>query len=362
MDSKEAPQDQKLLEKCPNCGFSQLAQKVNYCPSCGQAHKEKRVTVWSLFKDAFADFFNLDNKLWQTTLYLCIPGKLTKDFFVGRRQRYISPLRFFIITSLAFFAIIQLVTSDLFESDSESESTVFLTHLQVESDSLRADSAFLIHDRSFLLDSLYTRMHERYNDTLIFLNFDDLIEQDSTDSISISQQQLENLDKDDIIDSATNSLLKKYGKGSFWEEIIRTQVNKLQNSGADFWSYFLSKLVWMLLLMIPFLALFFKLLYIRRGFYFVDHMIFFFHTHAFTFIFFSIVLLLVNYFPESAALNKVIVFGNVGLIIYYFVAMLRVYGQSKTKTFIKLSLIGVFYCFLFVLAISITSIISALVY
>lgn len=362
MDSEEAPQGQNKLEKCPNCEFSPLVKENNFCPSCGQKCKEKRTTLWSLIKDAFADVFNLDNKLWQTTLNVFIPGKLTNEFFIGRHRRYISPLRFFFITSIAFFAVVQLVTLNVFESDvNEEEKDAFLTHLKLESDSLRADSSFLEYEPSFVLDSLYERMDERYNDTLI-LKIGDLINQDSTAEINITEQGIENLSKDDFIASAKDGFLKKYGDGGFWEDLISKQIDKLQNGGANFWSYLLGKLAWMMLIMIPLLAIFFKLLYIRRGFYYVDHIIFFFHTHAFTFIIFSFIFLFVNYFPDNDALDSIISAGNIGLALYYFVAMYKVYKQSRKKTFAKLCLVTFFYFFLLILAIILTALISALIY
>ncbi len=362
MDSKKGFQGLHNLEQCPNCDFSPLTPDNKYCPCCGQACKDRRITVWSLFKEAFANVFNLDNQLWQTAWNLFIPGKLTKEFFAGRHKRYISPVRMFFITALTFFAVVQLATLDIFESDSnEKKSDVFLKQLLEETDSLKADSSFSLYTPSFALDSLYERMHEQYHSDISMV-LDELMDKDSTksDSTIITEDDLAKIRKGDLVTIAKDSLLQKYGDDGFWEDLFKTQVEKLQESGASFWSYLLGKLVWMMLLMMPFLALFLKLLYVRRDFYYVDHIIFSLHTHAFTFLIFSILILLETYLPEGISDNSGYIL--LGLFIYFFIAMKRIYGQSKRKTFVKLLLFMFFYFILLGIAFSLTTVISVMIF
>ena len=44
-------------EQCPNCTYLPLLPETKFCPSCGQKCIDKRVTVWSLIAEAFANFF-----------------------------------------------------------------------------------------------------------------------------------------------------------------------------------------------------------------------------------------------------------------------------------------------------------------
>ena len=362
MDSKKGLQNLHNLEQCPNCDFSPLTPEVRFCPSCGQNCKSRRVTVWSLFKEAFANIFNLDNKLWQTAWNLFIPGKLTKEFLAGRHKRYISPVRIFFITALTFFAVVQLATLDVFEPEvHEKKSDIFLRQLLEETDSLKADSSFLHYTPSFALDSLYKRMSDQHHSDINIV-FNELMDKDSTerDSAIITEDDLAKINKGDLVDIAKDSLLQRYGDGDFWEDLFKTQIGKLEENRANFWSYYLGKLVWMMLLMMPFLALFLKLLYIRRDFYYVDHIIFSLHIHAFTFLIFSILILIETYLPKSISENSGYIF--LGVFAYFFIAMKRIYRQSNRKTFVKFFIFICFYFILFAIAISLTTAISVMVF
>jgi len=360
MESKQDISQQNPDEQCLNCSYAPLSIEAKFCPACGQDCKNKRTTIWSLIKEALDNFFNLDNKLWQSLLFLFVPGRLTKEYLRGRRQRYVSPLRFFLITGVIFFSVIQMKNAsgvdELFDSatdDLKKNSFYggFLEKLSLESDTVQVDFEEYT-GTEIVLDSLEQRMHRSYSDSATIGLVNIFIEEDSLKKLTIAYKDLARLSQD--------SLVSIYGNGHFWDDLLLKQNIKLAIRGENFLSYLLGQLVWMMLIMMPFLALFLKLLYIRGKFFYVDHLIFLFHTHAFIFVLYSLLLVLNTYWPGFAFLSSINTLGAISMPVYLFIAMRRVYNQSKTKTFVKLFLINFFYVILFILSILLTSLIAAL--
>jgi hypothetical protein len=87
---------------CANCG---VALEGNYCHACGQPIKGMIRPLSGLTADVVDSVFNLDSRLLRTLgpLYFK-PGFLTTEYFIGRRQRYVTPFRlFFFLTVVGFF-------------------------------------------------------------------------------------------------------------------------------------------------------------------------------------------------------------------------------------------------------------------
>jgi len=88
---------------CPNCG---AAITASYCPHCGQETSLALPTVRALLREAAGRYVALDGRLWRTMSALLFrPGFLTREYFAGRRRRYIRPARLFLVLSLALFAV-----------------------------------------------------------------------------------------------------------------------------------------------------------------------------------------------------------------------------------------------------------------
>jgi len=94
-----------------------------------------------------------------------------------------------------------------------------------------------------------------------------------------------------------------------------------------------------LIVLIPLMALVLKALYPLSRRYFVEHLLFFVHFHAF----FFLILILLNLFSGATKLlnidgtitNLVIVAGAFYVPVYLYMGMRRVYGQGRFVTFIK---------------------------
>ena len=99
---------------CLNCG-AQLSGA--FCASCGQRDIPPYPSVRELAMDAAAEFSGWDGRLASTLRALIQrPGMLTHEFLEGRRSRYISPLRLYLMASLAYFVLAAAVPNVRLES------------------------------------------------------------------------------------------------------------------------------------------------------------------------------------------------------------------------------------------------------
>ncbi|MGB3463760.1 MAG: DUF3667 domain-containing protein [Cyclobacteriaceae bacterium] len=94
--------DQK---KCLNCEYT-LGEEDIYCSKCGQRYSERNESVRDFFVNFLGDYFTFDSKIFRSISPLIFkPGFLTTEYLIGKRVRYIPPLRLYIFISILFFLI-----------------------------------------------------------------------------------------------------------------------------------------------------------------------------------------------------------------------------------------------------------------
>jgi hypothetical protein len=95
------------LPPCRNCGAPAPGA---YCPACGQETRTRPPTFIQFMREAGGRYVALDGRLWRTLGALLFrPGFLTREYFAGRRRRYIRPARLFLVASLLLFAALRIV-------------------------------------------------------------------------------------------------------------------------------------------------------------------------------------------------------------------------------------------------------------
>jgi hypothetical protein len=94
---------------CGNCGSPLLGE---YCYACGQS-VSGLVRHFSSIAGDFADtVLNWDARLPRTLWPLLVrPAFLTREYFAGRRVRYVSPVRLFVTLAIITFFVAQLMIS-----------------------------------------------------------------------------------------------------------------------------------------------------------------------------------------------------------------------------------------------------------
>jgi len=86
--------------RCNNCG---AALNGAFCAACGQRSVPINPTVSELAGDAWNELSGYDGRFAATFRGLLRPGQLTADYLQGRRARYLSPVRLYLICSVVYF-------------------------------------------------------------------------------------------------------------------------------------------------------------------------------------------------------------------------------------------------------------------
>jgi hypothetical protein len=90
-----------LDRECLNCG-AELSGP--YCASCGQKIPNRDLTLREFLHETTHELTDLDGKVFRTLKVLVLrPGLLTVDYFAGRRARWLTPLRLYLLCSVIFF-------------------------------------------------------------------------------------------------------------------------------------------------------------------------------------------------------------------------------------------------------------------
>jgi hypothetical protein len=88
------------MHHCLNCG-SVLAG--SFCAACGQRAVPPNPRVAEIAGDAWHELTGYDGRIAATVRGLLRPGHLTREYVAGRRARYLSPVRLYLIASVVYF-------------------------------------------------------------------------------------------------------------------------------------------------------------------------------------------------------------------------------------------------------------------
>ncbi len=93
-------------EGCMNC---KVPLTGPFCHICGQKDDDLRRPIWTFFRELLDNIFSADSRLVKSIfLILLVPGGLTRAYSMGRRARFVPPLRLYLSVSIMFFAVLWL--------------------------------------------------------------------------------------------------------------------------------------------------------------------------------------------------------------------------------------------------------------
>jgi uncharacterized protein DUF3667 len=131
---------------CPNCE-NEFSASNNYCPYCGQVNKPQRLGFKFIITDLLSANFNLDSKIVITLKLLILsPAGLTREFFLGRRTKYLSPIRLYLLISFIYFFVLSLDPED-------SNNLVKTNDNIITSDSVENISGLINYSENDTLDN-----------------------------------------------------------------------------------------------------------------------------------------------------------------------------------------------------------------
>lgn len=102
-----------------------------FCYACGNKNDNYRRSVWSLGSELFQSLTAFEGRIWASLFSLIFkPGQMARDYADGARQKWTSPMRLFLATSLLLFGYIALsntqiiVLGDIESGESRSKQGV----------------------------------------------------------------------------------------------------------------------------------------------------------------------------------------------------------------------------------------------
>ena len=108
----------RQLRPAPNCLNCGAAVTTRFCAHCGQENTTYRVSLGRLVGDLFEELFQLESRLWRTLWALFRrPGLLTREYNAGRRVSYTTPLRLYLVASVAYFFVAGLMPQRVPDDD-----------------------------------------------------------------------------------------------------------------------------------------------------------------------------------------------------------------------------------------------------
>jgi hypothetical protein len=344
---------------CANCHAPLSGE---YCASCGQRHEPHIHTVAHFAGEAFESISHADSRLWRTLWYLFArPGFLTREFFAGRRVAYLPPFRLYLVLSVLFFVVIGLGgegPSVQIEKPRTAEDVKTMNELadqfekgnfapmtdearQRTAERLRAiakEQAAQIGQKE--ADAAATTAAERKRaeagakpgaksmgdiDVMTGEGVQSGIE-DFCDGFRLSISS----DSNEESSAKQQSVLRwcrKYGDEGF-SAVGETLAHNIPKAMFVF---------------LPLLALCMKLIYWRPKRYYVEHLLFMVHNHAFVFLVMAAVML-IGMIPFVGDYAWPLYWAAFIYIAWYiFRAMRNVYGQGRALTLLKYLTMGYVY-------------------
>lgn len=347
---------------CLNCGTE---LKGPFCFYCGQPDRNFLRFFPVLLREMLSDFIDLDSRFVRTMKPLLFrPGRLTRDYLDGRRFRYTPPIRLYLFSSIVFFLVAALLSSNAVNVAIE-EGAMNQSQL-TEEQAARAREA---------IKDLPPEMKEQF-DVDIEKAIENAARANQEGQESGQTNRWFNMDGLEVNDEPWDPVNNPVDL-PWVPQWIDDWINKeLEDSPAKSEEInrnpdiIIGKVFDILpatmFVLLPVVALLFKFCYLFARKYYIEHLIFALHNHAFVFV--SLLLILLASVGMSwagaheqdqlrEALRWFLIVVSSWIPLYLLISLRTVYRQNWFLTLIKFGVIGISYVSLLV---GLTVIVAAL--
>lgn len=330
---------------CLNCG---TPLQGPFCHYCGQPDRNFLRFFPALLRELMADFLDWDSRFARTLRPLLFhPGRLTRDYLDGRRFRFTPPLRLYLFASIAFFVLAAMLSSSAMRvetgQDQEEQDTS-------EARPLSEDER---RDLDEALASLPPEVREK-------VRVDDVAEGEvkiTSDGLQMGDLRF----NDQPWDRETNPLsipLMPRWLNDWVNDQIAESPRKSEEINANpdvIVQKVFDLLPGTMFVLLPVVALIFKFWYLFAKRYYIEHLIFALHNHAFIFVALLLAFLfgLASEWLGNRGLgwaSSVLFWARIATFIwiplYLLVSLRVVYRQGWLLTVLKYGVIGISYVLL----------------
>jgi hypothetical protein len=290
------------LKECQNCGYR---DRGNFCSNCGQSFAALNRPLKDIMAEV-GDIVNLDSRIIRSIFpFLFKPGFLTREYLAGKRKKYMSPFRLYLLMSLLFFFLAQSTSKKITEAGDN--------WLQIKEDTTDA----VIRDDSLAIELLK-------NDSIFMADIDS-----TSTNKSIRKAKRRKRLREGAIDALTNKTI-------FLQNFYRT-------------------ISYVLFLLMPVFALLLKLLYVRRRVFYIEHLMFSINMHSFMLLVFSMMIILSQILKEN---SEFIAFMFILVPVYFTAGMKRFYQQALWKIILKEMILGGIYTIILLVSLLVAGFIT----
>ena len=398
------------LTHCENCGAPLAGE---FCAQCGQHAIDYRRSIFRVLLDAADSFLNWDTKFLHSMNQLLIhPWQLTNDFNAGRRARYVHPLRLYLIASIVFFLLarainwdadgpIQLTAQDrtdlvaslnrMIEPNSpltpEQRAQVELARVKLA----EPQGALTTEERAELKKSIRAYIKSEMSKSLgaeerakmaAMMARIPKIRDPKTNApivpppppdLSAVMEHAEHPPVPPVpsVTVAPTPVAPFHftagapgeKKSAFAQWLEKQVKEKIGEDGARlklFLETLRSNVPAMMLCCIPLFAFILKVLYIRKGRFYVEHLVYALHIH--TFLYVTVVITSLTAMITSRTIPAVSgwITGMLicAIVVQIFLSIRRVYRQGWFMTVIKFLFGGLVYCVILAFAVGATALVT----
>ena len=330
---------------CLNCG---TGLQGPFCHYCGQPDKNLMRFFPALIREMLEDFMDFDSRFMRTIKPLVFkPGRLTRDYLDGRRFRYVPPMRLYIFSSLAlFFLFAVFAGSSLnFKSTVGSDSPGIQIHLD-EGDEEE------IRESTKDLNDIHPGLGDQVAEHIV-----NAAEESESEADEIPNEvnfEFNGKPWDPETNPVTIPLMPEFVTRWLNREIEESpQKGKAIEENPNLMvEQVLDVLPGTMFILLPLVALLFKFWYLFAKKYYVEHLIFALHNHAFIFVMLIVMFLMSvltgllepdepGTVTQASEVIKTVIL--IWIPIYLLISLKRVYRQGWALTLAKYSAIGFSY-------------------
>jgi hypothetical protein len=364
--------------ECLNCG-QPLSGDENFCSNCGQKNTIKKLSFGVFVNNIFSGFFSYDSRFWTTFIPLLTkPGKVSKDYIEGKRARFVNPFQLYLNVSIIFFLILGIsnkidsnnIANDISKATKNLDSITKVDKKKLDSIITNVQQQVIdkIPDDSTKVKTIAEvgNVFKLYEPAKNVAKMDsvNLSEPDSTKWTSITGRlQLFYEFKKNNPDFTNEQMLDSLGlEKTFWNKFYSQQAISMgknydafkEDGGKAYFKKLTSYISISLFIFLPIFTLFLKLIYIRRKYTYMEHLVFVFNTQTVFFLLLIIFYLCSFFFKMD---NFGWIFALL-FLIYLYKALRYFYEQGRAKTIIKYVLLNSYYMFLALVGFTIVAILS----
>lgn len=363
------------LGDCSNCGTPLLGP---HCYKCGQPIKGLVRHFTSIIGDFLDSVLDFDARIFRTLWPLFArPGFLSREYFAGRRVRYVSPVRLFVFLSIITFFLAQFalnIGDDDIKLDGDNAIAQATTVAQVEA--IRDDTLKELEQARAEIPASTPGARAGVDAGIAVVKAQAVkrIEQ-LQDAVAAGKPPPDAGDKPPDIsfngtsrDPVDNPIavgwLPAFANRWLNQQASRGQANisRLQKDPNLFKDAVLSALPSTLFVLLPIFALMLKIAYLFKRRLYMEHLIVALHSHAFL----CLALLpvfgltaLSSAVPSTAGVATALETGLfVWMPLYLLLMQKRVYGQGWAMTLLKYGVLGFSYVMLLSIGVAFTMLLS----